>query len=181
MRELPMRLAAHWNRTYLAAAYELALPVGLERESHSRSTGLRTFPLVAVASCAYMLLGSNVLESSDAEARVFVGIIIGMGFIGGGAILKSRNRTSGAATAASLWATGAIGVAVVCGIASRLPCFSPSSPSPACACSHRRSRHSMVLRTDKIGRTTGAGRTRRAVAGATCGRESLSGNENATD
>ena len=104
--------SVYWNLTYLAAAYVLALPVGLERERHSRSAGLRTFPLVAVASCAYMLLGINVLDSSDAEARVFEGIITGMGFIGGGAILKSQNYAHGTATAASLWATGAIGVAV---------------------------------------------------------------------
>ncbi|HSH84666.1 MAG TPA: MgtC/SapB family protein [Guyparkeria sp.] len=102
----------YWNLTFLAAAYVLALPVGFERERHSRSAGLRTFPLVAVASCAYMLLGINVLESSDAEARVFQGIVTGMGFIGGGAILKSENHASGTATAASLWATGGIGVAV---------------------------------------------------------------------
>lgn len=104
--------SVYWNLTYLAAAYVLALPVGFERERHSRSAGLRTFPLVAVASCAYMLLGINVLESSDAEARVFQGIITGMGFIGGGAILKSQNHAHGTATAASLWATAGIGVAV---------------------------------------------------------------------
>ncbi|WP_322522259.1 MgtC/SapB family protein [Guyparkeria halophila] len=104
--------SVYWNLTYLAAAYVLALPVGLERERHSRSAGLRTFPLVAVASCAYMLLGINVLDSSDAEARVFEGIITGMGFIGGGAILKSQSHAHGTATAASLWTTGAIGVAV---------------------------------------------------------------------
>ncbi|RRQ23847.1 MgtC/SapB family protein [Guyparkeria sp. SCN-R1] len=105
-------VSVYSNLTYMAAAYVLALPVALERETHSRSAGLRTFPLVAVASCAYMLLGINVLESSGAEARVFEGIITGMGFIGGGAILKSQNRTTGTATAASLWTTGAIGVAV---------------------------------------------------------------------
>ena len=104
--------SVYWNLTYLAAAYILALPVGLERERHSRSAGLRTFPLVAAASCAYMLLGINVLDSSDAEARVFEGIVTGMGFIGGGAILKNRNYTHGTATAASLWATAGIGVAV---------------------------------------------------------------------
>lgn len=102
----------YWNLTYLAAAYVLALPVGFERERHSRSAGLRTFPLVAVASCAYMLLGINVLESSGAEARVFQGIITGIGFVGGGAILKNKDHATGTATAASLWTTGAIGVAV---------------------------------------------------------------------
>ncbi|MFO7581075.1 MgtC/SapB family protein [Guyparkeria sp.] len=104
--------SVYWNLTYLAAAYVLALPVALEREAHSRSAGLRTFPLVAVASCAYMLVGINVLDSSDAEARVFQGIITGIGFVGGGAILKSQSHATGTATAASLWSTGAIGVAV---------------------------------------------------------------------
>ncbi len=59
-----------------------------------------------------MLLGINALDSSTAEARVFEGIITGMGFIGGGAILKNSDHTTGTATAASLWATAGIGVAV---------------------------------------------------------------------
>ena len=59
-----------------------------------------------------MLLGINALDSSGAEARVFQGIITGIGFVGGGAILKGRSHTTGTATAASLWTTGAIGVAV---------------------------------------------------------------------
>lgn len=59
-----------------------------------------------------MLVGMQVLESSDAEARVMYGIITGIGFIGGGAILKDRGGVVGTATAASLWNTGAIGVAV---------------------------------------------------------------------
>ncbi|MFP4252103.1 MAG: MgtC/SapB family protein [Guyparkeria sp.] len=105
-------VSVYSNLIYLAAAYVLALPVALEREANSRSAGLRTFPLVAVATCAYMLLGINVLDSSDAESRVFQGIITGIGFVGGGAILKSHDHTIGTATAASLWTTGAIGVAV---------------------------------------------------------------------
>ena len=59
-----------------------------------------------------MLVGLQVLSSTDAEARVMYGIIAGMGFIGGGAILKSEGKVSGTATAASLWNTGAIGIAV---------------------------------------------------------------------
>jgi putative Mg2+ transporter-C (MgtC) family protein len=59
-----------------------------------------------------MLVGMEVLTTTDAESRVMYGIIAGMGFIGGGAILKNDVRVSGTATAASLWNTGAIGVAV---------------------------------------------------------------------
>ncbi|MCQ3828646.1 MgtC/SapB family protein [Microbulbifer elongatus] len=103
---------------YMAVAYLLALPIGWDREKHERTAGLRTFPLVAVAACGYTLVGFDVLTSTDAEGRVIEGLITGMGFIGGGAILKSvtdggkSGRVQGTATAASLWATGAIGLAV---------------------------------------------------------------------
>jgi putative Mg2+ transporter-C (MgtC) family protein len=59
-----------------------------------------------------MLVGMSVLSTTDAEARVFQGIVTGIGFIGGGAILKDRNEVAGLATAASLWSMGVIGVAV---------------------------------------------------------------------
>lgn len=96
----------------LFLAYLFAIPIAWNREAHARSAGLRTFPLVAVAACGYMLIGYQVLDSTDAEARVIEGLMTGMGFIGGGAILKSGQRVQGTATAASLWATGAIGLAV---------------------------------------------------------------------
>ncbi len=97
----------------LGIAYVLALPVGWNRESkEKRNAGLRTFPLVAIASCGYMIVGMQVLTTTDAESRVLVGVITGMGFIGGGAILKDDSGVSGTATAASLWVTGALGLAV---------------------------------------------------------------------
>ena len=103
----------------LLYAYILALPIGWDREKHERTAGLRTFPLVAVAACGYMLVGLQVLDSSEAEARVMEGIITGIGFIGGGAILKNvvqgEGFVSGTATAASLWLTGAIGISVATG------------------------------------------------------------------
>jgi len=99
----------------LGIAYLLAIPVGLNREKEARSAGLRTFPLVAMAACGYMLTGMYVLDSGDAEARVLYGIITGIGFIGGGAILKTKGSVSGTATAASIWNTGAIGIAVAYG------------------------------------------------------------------
>ena len=96
----------------LVFAYIFAIPIAWDRETHARTAGLRTFPLVAVAACAYMLVGYQVLDSTDAEARVIQGLMTGMGFIGGGAILKHGGKVQGTATAASLWATGAIGLAV---------------------------------------------------------------------
>ena len=75
--------------------------------------GLRTFPLVALASCGYLLVfrdpaGANL----DAQSRVFQGLLSGIGFVGGGAILKEGGTVRGTATAASIWNTGAIGAAV---------------------------------------------------------------------
>ncbi|MEQ8857565.1 MAG: MgtC/SapB family protein [Pseudomonadales bacterium] len=96
----------------MALAYVLAIPIAWDRERSERTAGLRTFPLVAIAACAYMLIGYDVLDSTDAEARVVQGLITGMGFIGGGAILKEGGSVKGTATAAALWATGAIGLSV---------------------------------------------------------------------
>lgn len=100
------------NLTHLGVAYALALPVAWDRERATRSAGLRTFPLVAVAACGYTLVGMSVLSSTEAESRVIQGILTGIGFIGGGAILKSNGTVRGTATAASIWNTGLIGMAV---------------------------------------------------------------------
>lgn len=106
-----------WTRiiTHLMSvtvAYVLALPVAWDREKEVRSAGLRTFPLVAVASCGYMLVAISILGSgADSVSRIIQGLITGIGFIGGGAILKDRGSVHGTATAASIWNTGAIGAA----------------------------------------------------------------------
>ena len=105
------RIAPHLAA--LAAAYALAFPIGWNREREARSAGLRTFPLVAVASCGFVQATESLVHGSpEATSRIIEGLITGMGFIGGGAILKEGGSVSGTATAASLWATGAIGAAV---------------------------------------------------------------------
>jgi putative Mg2+ transporter-C (MgtC) family protein len=97
----------------LAVAYVLALPIGWNRERAERSAGLRTFPLVALATCGIVQATEHILESHpEGTARIIEGLMTGMGFIGGGAILKTENSVRGTATAASLWATGATGAAV---------------------------------------------------------------------
>lgn len=97
---------------HLMIAYALALPIGWERERSRRSFGLRTFPLVAVVSCGFMLVGISVIDTTDGEARIMQGIITGIGFIGGGAILKHGGNVAGVSTATSIWNTGAVGLAV---------------------------------------------------------------------
>jgi putative Mg2+ transporter-C (MgtC) family protein len=100
------------HASYLLAAYVLALPIGWDREQSKRQFGLRTFPLVAVVTCGFMLVGMSVISSTDGEARIIQGIITGIGFIGGGAIVKDKDKVAGTASAASIWNTGAIGLAV---------------------------------------------------------------------
>ncbi|HWQ13645.1 MAG TPA: MgtC/SapB family protein [Roseiflexaceae bacterium] len=105
------------NLAHLALAFLLALPIGWDREQATRSAGLRTFPLVALAACGFMLIGQRIGGSSpEAQARIMEGLITGIGFIGGGAILKSGTSVHGTATAASIWLTGAVGAAVAYGL-----------------------------------------------------------------
>jgi len=97
----------------LAIAYALAFPIGWNREQAERSAGLRTFPLVAVACCGLVQATESIAaDNPEALARIMEGLITGMGFIGGGAILRKDDKVSGTATAASLWVTGAIGISV---------------------------------------------------------------------
>lgn len=105
--------ASAWIALKLVIAFLAALPVAWERETSSRSAGLRTFPLVAVASCGYVMLSVNSLAGNpDAASRVVQGLMTGIGFIGGGAILKGDDGVHGTATAASIWTTGAMGAAI---------------------------------------------------------------------
>lgn len=103
-----------WESLYLTelvVAYVLTLPIAWDREQTSRSAGLRTFPLVAIASCSYLLIARDMFEA-EGLARAYYGLITGIGFIGGGAILKEGGSVKGTATAASIWSTGALGAAV---------------------------------------------------------------------
>jgi len=94
-------------------SYLLTLPVGWERERDAHGVGVRTFPLVAIASCGYLLVAFP--GNRDAQSRVLAGLITGIGFIGGGAILKEGGTVRGTATAASIWSTGVVGAAVAMG------------------------------------------------------------------
>lgn len=97
----------------LCVTFVITLPIAWEREAATRIMGLRTFPLVGIASCGYILVAIAVVGSNaDAQSRIIQGLMSGIGFIGGGAILKQGTNVRGTATAASVWATGAIGSAV---------------------------------------------------------------------
>jgi putative Mg2+ transporter-C (MgtC) family protein len=96
---------------HIAVAYALTAIIGWDREREAHSAGLRTFPIVGMASCGYlMVLGSQ--PDAAAQSRVLQGLITGIGFIGGGAILKDGGTVRGTATAASVWNAGVIGASV---------------------------------------------------------------------
>ena len=96
----------------VSCAYILALPIAFNRERHSRSAGLRTYPLVAIGACGFFIVGQSFLDDNDSNARLIQGLMGGLGFLGGGAILKTSDQVSGMATAASIWITGVIGMSV---------------------------------------------------------------------
>jgi len=92
-------------------AYILTATIGWEQERESHSAGVRTFPIVGMASCGYLLL-MGYQPDPGAQSRLLQGLITGIGFIGGGAILKQGATVTGTATAASVWNAGVIGAAV---------------------------------------------------------------------
>jgi putative Mg2+ transporter-C (MgtC) family protein len=106
----------HWHDslkffTQVFIAYFLTAIIGWNREREEHTAGIRTFPIVGMASCGYLLLVSGPPDTA-AQSRVMQGLITGIGFIGGGAILKEGPNVKGTATAASIWNTGVIGAAV---------------------------------------------------------------------
>jgi putative Mg2+ transporter-C (MgtC) family protein len=98
----------------MGLAYLLAIPIGWEREQQQQSVGVRTFPIVAMASCGYLLIALQG-GSASGDLRALQGLMTGIGFVGGGAILREGASVRGTATAASVWNTGAIGAAVAYG------------------------------------------------------------------
>jgi len=94
--------------------------IGLERQLHRRSAGLRTHILVSLGSCLIMLTSLYVFDiykdvvSLD-PSRIAAGVITGIGFLGAGTIIRERLEVRGLTTAASLWVVAGIGLAAGCG------------------------------------------------------------------
>lgn len=97
----------------LGVAYVLALPIGWNREQEAHTAGIRTFPIIAVATCGLTMVSANMPGSTpDINSRVLQGLVTGIGFVGGGAIIRSESGVVGVATAASVWSMGIVGAAV---------------------------------------------------------------------
>lgn len=94
--------------------------IGFERELHHRAAGLRTHILVSLGSTLVMLTSLYLFDIYKDKVpldpgRIAAGVITGIGFLGAGTILRMGQGIKGLTTAASLWITTAIGLAVGCG------------------------------------------------------------------
>jgi putative Mg2+ transporter-C (MgtC) family protein len=91
-------------------AIALGAAIGLEREVGAQPAGLRTHMLVSLGAAVFTLAGIHVMGTDP--TRVAAQVVTGIGFLGGGAIFKEGVNIRGLTTAASLWVTAAIGLAV---------------------------------------------------------------------
>src|SRR6266446_9462576 len=92
----------------LTAAFILGTLIGAERQYRQRSAGLRTNVLVSVGAAAFVDL-ANHLSGADGSVRVIAYVVSGIGFLGAGAIMKEGMNVRGLNTAATLWASAAVG------------------------------------------------------------------------
>jgi putative Mg2+ transporter-C (MgtC) family protein len=86
--------------------------VGFERELARRPAGLRTNILVCMGSVMFGMIATYGFQSPDSAARVVSNIIVGVGFLGSGAILKEEQTVHGLTTAATLWVVAGVGAAI---------------------------------------------------------------------
>lgn len=98
----------------LVAAVVLGGLIGLEREIHQKPAGLRTNILICMGSATLILIANRMSAGPDTIARMSAGIVAGIGFIGGGAVLRDHANVYGITTAATIWVVTSIGIA--CGM-----------------------------------------------------------------
>lgn len=99
--------------------------IGMEREIHRHEAGLRTYILVCLGSTLIMLTSLYVFDIYKDigvvdPSRIAASVVIGIGFIGAGAIIRYGRFIKGLTTAASLWIASAVGLAIGCGFNSRI-------------------------------------------------------------
>jgi putative Mg2+ transporter-C (MgtC) family protein len=100
-------------RLLLAAGLGAAL--GLEREYRQKPAGLRTNILIALGSASLTTLSTAIGAHGGTPDRIMAQIVTGIGFVGGGAILRSGTTVHGMTTAATIWVNAAIGMAAGAG------------------------------------------------------------------
>jgi putative Mg2+ transporter-C (MgtC) family protein len=96
----------------LALAAGLGGAIGTERELADQPAGLRTHMLLSLGACLFTVVSAYAFGAGSDPSRLAAQIVTGIGFLGGGAILRHGASIRGLTTAASIWATCAVGVAV---------------------------------------------------------------------
>jgi len=99
----------------LFAAFGSGLLIGLEREWHHKSAGLRTNILVAIGSALFVLLSINLTEAGGDVTRIIGQVVTGIGFLGAGIIFKEGMNVHGLTTATTVWCASALGCTAAAG------------------------------------------------------------------
>jgi len=115
MRMTAIPASAILMRLLLAAG--LSAVLGLEREYHQKPAGLRTNILIGIGSALFTILSLSFGANMGSTDRIAAQILTGIGFLGGGAILRGAH-IHGLTTAATIWVNAAIGMAVGVGMTS---------------------------------------------------------------
>jgi putative Mg2+ transporter-C (MgtC) family protein len=102
----------------LLAAFSCGVAIGFERQLRQRTAGLRTITLVASGACLFVSLGV-LTGNADGITRIASYVVSGVGFLGGGVIMRDKGAIQGINTAATLWCAAAVGV--LCGTGYYVP------------------------------------------------------------
>jgi putative Mg2+ transporter-C (MgtC) family protein len=97
----------------LFAAFACGVAIGLERQLRQRTAGLRTITLVASGACLFVTLGMLTGNGVAGVTQIAAYVVSGVGFLGGGVIMRDKGSIQGINTAATLWCSAAVGV--LCG------------------------------------------------------------------
>jgi putative Mg2+ transporter-C (MgtC) family protein len=97
----------------LFAAFACGVAIGLERQMRQRTAGLRTITLVSSGACLFVTLGVLTGNGETGVTQIAAYVVSGVGFLGGGVIMRDKGSIQGINTAATLWCSAAVGV--LCG------------------------------------------------------------------
>lgn len=97
----------------LLAAFGCGVAIGIERQIRQRTAGLRTITLVASGAALFVTLGTLVGNGAAGVTQIAAYVVSGVGFLGGGVIMREKGSIQGINTAATLWCSAAVGV--LCG------------------------------------------------------------------
>jgi putative Mg2+ transporter-C (MgtC) family protein len=98
----------------IVTAFLLGGIIGWERERHGVSAGIRTYGAISLGACVFGVVSLSIIGADP--SRIAAQVATGVGFLGGGVIFRQENYISGLTTAATLWATAALGLAIACGM-----------------------------------------------------------------